>query len=98
MAGELSGRLPHVGALSWSEVADALWLAAVLGEPVVRPTGESAPESGPPEPGPPLPERHPEPGPAPVADPPAPSTGEPQPLTGRRRRPLVGGFARDVHG
>src|SRR4051812_5009067 len=99
MAGEPSERPARVGPLSWSEVADALWLAAVLGEPVGRQTGESVPEPGPPAPGPTPEPPDPGPEPAPVADSPPPSpTTEPEPATGHRRRPVFGGLARDGQG
>ncbi|MEA5358363.1 FxSxx-COOH system tetratricopeptide repeat protein [Amycolatopsis sp., V23-08] len=96
MTGEPSERPPRVGALSWNEVADAVWLAAVLGEPAGRPAGEPAPESGPPEPEPPPEPSHPDPEPAPTGDPPSSSpVTEPEPAAGHHRRPVFGGFARD---
>ncbi|OXM67907.1 FxSxx-COOH system tetratricopeptide repeat protein [Amycolatopsis vastitatis] len=94
MAGE-----PHERAggepLSWSEVADAVWLAATLGEPVAHEAGEPERQLDPPAP---APEPEPSPDPDPVAGPPLPSAGEPAPATGRQRRPVAGGFARQVHG
>ncbi|MEU0793591.1 FxSxx-COOH system tetratricopeptide repeat protein [Amycolatopsis sp. NPDC005961] len=96
MAGEPSERPARVGALSWSEAADAVWLAAVLGEPVARRAGESVPESDPPEPQPSREPPHPAPEPAPAGDPPSSSpVTEPEPAAGHRRRPVFGGFARD---
>ncbi|WP_410567706.1 FxSxx-COOH system tetratricopeptide repeat protein [Amycolatopsis sp. cmx-4-61] len=81
--------------LSWSEVADAVWLAAALRrssgqpdsdpQPPLPPTPEPAPEAPPPS------AREPEPGKAPRP------VGAPELMARQQRHRNVGGSARDVH-
>ncbi|WP_326944214.1 FxSxx-COOH system tetratricopeptide repeat protein [Amycolatopsis sp. NBC_01307] len=78
--------------LSWSEVADAVWLAALLGHPAAQQAGPPEPRADPPEPEPPAEPPHPDP--EPIADP--PPAAEPEPPV--RHRPVAGGFVRDVLG
>ncbi|WP_410640777.1 FxSxx-COOH system tetratricopeptide repeat protein [Amycolatopsis sp. lyj-346] len=80
--------------LSWSEVADAVWLAAVR-RTSPQPDGEPEPRPPAPDPAPELPPpavREPDPGagPRPVAG--------AEPVARRQRHRVVGGFTRDVHG
>ncbi|MBE8520123.1 tetratricopeptide repeat protein [Amycolatopsis sp. H6(2020)] len=80
--------------LSWSEVADAVWLAAALRRPSVQPDDEPEPEPPAPDPAPELPvppvgEPDPREGRRPVAG--------PEPVARRQRHHVVGGFTRDVH-
>ncbi|SEF26728.1 Tetratricopeptide (TPR) repeat [Amycolatopsis pretoriensis] len=84
------------GQLSWSEVADAMWLAAVLGPRAPRPEEEPEPSPRPrtPEspPEPPRPVRDPEP----RADP--PSAAEAGPAAGPRPRSLAREPGREIGG
>ncbi|MGW3958590.1 FxSxx-COOH system tetratricopeptide repeat protein [Amycolatopsis sp. NPDC005003] len=80
--------------LSWSEVADAVWLAAALRRPSVQPDSEPEPPP-PPDPVPELP-------PPPIREPDAANGSRPvagpDPVTRQQRPRVVGGFTRDVHG
>ncbi|MEU5260186.1 FxSxx-COOH system tetratricopeptide repeat protein [Amycolatopsis sp. NPDC021455] len=97
MAGEPHGRTGDGEPLSWSEVADAVWLAAVLGEPVAQEAGEPEASFDPPEPG--LdPGPRPEPEPDPVAGPPPLSSVGKARVTGQQRWPVAGEHVRDVPG
>jgi tetratricopeptide (TPR) repeat protein len=80
--------------LSWSEVADAVWLAAVLPRPSARSDAEPEPPAQAQDPAPELP-------PPPVretgpGESPRPVAGA-EPVAGRHRHRVVGGFTRDVH-
>jgi len=97
MAGKQHERPPAGGQLWWSELADAVWLAAAFGAPAARETGAPEPRSGASEPEPTPEPPPPEPEPDPVAGTPPSPPGEPGPGAGQRRGPAAGGFARDVH-
>jgi hypothetical protein len=96
MADERAGRPDGDEPLSWREVADAVWLAAMLGPPAARPSGV---------PGEPEPQVHP-PEPEPPEEPPHRPEGEagpqavtgPEPVAAQQRPPRTGTRRRDVAG
>jgi tetratricopeptide (TPR) repeat protein len=95
MAGDPAER-PAAGApLSWSELADAVWLTTALGQPVARPAVEPEPRPDPVAPEPPPEPAHPHPEPEPKTRP-QPAT-KPEPDSRHERRAFTGGFARDAH-
>ncbi len=96
MTDELSGNAP----LSWREVADAVWLTAVLGRLPERPAGEPEARSRPPAPEPPPELPPPEPKPKAPADLPESGSGprapKTEPVGERQSRPLTEGFVRGI--
>ncbi|MGW5741170.1 FxSxx-COOH system tetratricopeptide repeat protein [Amycolatopsis sp. NPDC003861] len=99
MTEEVSGNVP----LSWREVADAVWLTAVLGRLPERPAEEPESQARPPAPDRPPELPPPVPEPKAAADPPRPGPGQPEPgqpaarsepVSERQRRPLTEGFVR----